>query len=537
MKVNPPPSTLQKPAFHLRSQARTGSSSLAREIPIEEEDGYGRDWLRDQFVAHLSHEIRNPLNAVIGLLRRMESGRQLPSEEFEALRAAADYLQQTVEHAMDFSRSGLQDVNLRQRPMDIRRLAESACQLYRGLAAERNVRLKCEVSGDTEGTLLGDEPLLLQIIGNLIHNAIRHTESGVVELRMAVEDGYCGRELVITVADTGIGICATDQAKIFQPFVRGSQSAAGGTGLGLAVIRSFVHVMGGQLDLLSEVGGGSRFTIHVPVEIKQINTTVTTSEGDWQPDPMLAGKRVLIVEDLVFNRVYLQSLLSQWGCLVDEAADGMRGLELALANPYDWILTDLDVPGRSGLELARQLYLQQSPCATKIIAICGNDCAQLRRECEHAGIIGFVTKPVHPQTLHQLMLINAPQATGTHSCNAVLEGPGLLADTVAFPDWNLACARWCDEYWDLRYALKLALKSCDAAAIKRSFHRLLGHLKMLNSKKLHLLLQDVLARFDSPGFLDAAHAAWQRLTEDEAELIHQLIKRQRPVSGDRDSSE
>lgn len=349
---------------------------------------------RSQFVAVASHELRNPLHAMLGLTELLVGERSgAPSEELAvSLHHTTQRLCRLVDDLLELSRLEAGGITINPEPTDLHRLAREVIELARaGSAHGDHVRFGVVVGPDVPAWVSVDGARLGQVLGNLANNAARFTQRGSVELELSATTTECEGDrvarLVFVVTDTGPGIDARDRARIFEPFAQAG-SGTEGTGLGLSVVRDLVAALGGTVTVASEPGLGSRFTVALDAPVIDGGRTA----GRTRPRP---GRRVLVVDDDATNRLVARRLLARLGLDSDEVPDGPSALERVRAGGYDAVLLDHQMPGMDGLEVARAIRLDE-PVGhrTPIIALTGSALAADRRRCLDAGMDDHLAKPV-----------------------------------------------------------------------------------------------------------------------------------------------
>jgi CheY-like chemotaxis protein len=254
---------------------------------------------------------------------------------------------------------------------------------------------------------------------NYAGNAVKFTDGGEVTLRGRVEDASADTVLLhFEVQDTGLGIAPDQLARLFSPFVQADSTTTrkyGGTGLGLAITKRLVEAMGGAVGVHSEVGKGSTFWFTARLQKGAAsgaeNLDATSSDADVQLKAAFAGRRVLLAEDDSFNREIGTLLLEDVGLTVDVAEDGLAAVEMAAKNRYDLILMDMQMPRMDGLEATRQIRSAGPGNAVPIVAMTANAFAEDRLRCLEAGMDDFLTKPVDPAVLYQVLLRHLTKTT------------------------------------------------------------------------------------------------------------------------------
>ena len=365
---------------------------------------------KGQFLANMSHEIRTPLNGVIGLSRLLEAI-TLPPEALEAvrmIRSSGDTLLRVINDVLDFSKVEAGKLDLEVAPFDLPRALEESLGLFRGEAAEKNLRLACDLAPELPVWVEGDETRLRQVIMNLISNALKFTNSGEVVLSAAAERSDV---VAIEVRDTGIGISADQLPLLFSSFHQADASISrryGGTGLGLAISKHLVELMGGSIRVESEPGRGSSFHFRIPLAAAR-----EPSRAQAAPAPALrdaSNLRVLVAEDNAVNQKVVLVMLRTLGVKADVAEDGAQAVTAVQASQYDLVLMDVQMPGVDGLAATREirgLPLARQPV---IVGLTAHATTEYREICLRAGMDGYLTKPLERDKLRRLIeSVNARQ--------------------------------------------------------------------------------------------------------------------------------
>ena len=355
---------------------------------------------KDEFLAMLSHELRNPLASVANAAALLKDPADAESRVWaaEVIGRQSRQLSRLIEDLLDVSRITSGKIRLRKEATDAAILLSRACETVRPLMDERRHRLVCQYERDVHW-VNADPVRIEQIVLNLLTNAAKYTPTGGrVELSAFRE----GSELVITVRDNGLGIAPDRLPDIFKLFVQGERSMArseGGLGIGLTIVRKLVELHDGRIEAHSDgPDRGSVFTLRLPACARPVGKV---------PMPMTAEKtrplRVLIVDDNVDTARTLGRLLSLAGHQVVMAHEGIQALEQARIQMPEAVILDIGLPGMDGHEVARQL--RRDPAFTKIllIAVTGYGQDEDRRQALEAGFNHHLTKPVEVEDLKRLL--------------------------------------------------------------------------------------------------------------------------------------
>jgi signal transduction histidine kinase len=361
---------------------------------------------KSEFLSVMSHELRTPLNGVIGLGHVLADSR-LDAHQRECtdtILSCGRHLLTVINDILDFSKIEAGKMSLEQIPFSPRSVLTDVQALIAEEARKKNLELIVEIAEEVPPRLAGDPQRLRQILLNLLSNAVKFTDRGSVAIRVKAEAG----RVQWSVEDTGIGVTADAQARLFAPFIQADSSTSrrfGGTGLGLAISRRLAELMGGTITLLSRTGQGSKFTLDVPLQMPEAGAARHDHSGTHHL-ATFAGLRVLVVEDDSVNRLVAQRLLAALGCVAELAEDGEAALtRFALrlqGQPLDAIFIDVQMPGMDGPTCAREWRRRETQAGLPrlpLIALTAATHDEDRRTCKDAGMDGFIAKPIEPTAL------------------------------------------------------------------------------------------------------------------------------------------
>lgn len=397
---------------------------------------------KSDFVAVVSHEVRTPMNGVLGMARLMFEQPLLAEQraQVQTIVDSGEALMAILNDLLDASKLEAGKLELEEMPFAPVGFITDTARVMASRAREKGLNLVNEIAEDMPDALIGDANRLRQILLNFLSNAIKFTDQGSVTVGIAGETMADGRfNLTLSVTDTGVGISADAAEQLFSPYFQETIDIArerGGTGLGLSICRRLADLMGGDITLESRPGEGSTFTLSVPFEITDAtpqplaqSTTALTPQG-----PQL---RILLVEDNAINRKVAEGMLKKLGHKVVLAENGAESLDLVEnADPFDIILMDNHMPVMDGIEATRRIRAIDGPeSEIPIIALTAAATQRELRMCLDAGMNDVVTKPIDPVQL-KTVLLRVAMADGEIFDPAYAEGVEVETDAVDTPVLN-----------------------------------------------------------------------------------------------------
>ena len=383
---------------------------IARELQSAKDAAEAASRAKSEFVANMSHEVRTPMNGIIGMTELLLES-ELPDEQRQYLtmvKSSADALLRVINDVLDFSKMEAGKLELDPVPFNVADMIADALQPLAVPAHQKGLELSYRIGSEVPDAVVGDPERLRQIIINLVGNAIKFTSRGDVHLEVCRAPGDLGRSnagepltLQFTVRDTGIGIPAEKQALIFEAFTQADGSTTrryGGTGLGLAICWRLVKMMGGTLRVESAPDQGSAFifTADLTVSMPRPMAAELSTER-------LADMRVLVVDDNAINRRVLQEVLLRWGMVPVMAESGPAALSILDAcQPHErfgLVLLDLNMPGMDGLHLAELMSRRSDLKGTVMMMLTSANPPGIVERCRQIGIAASLTKPVRQASL------------------------------------------------------------------------------------------------------------------------------------------
>ncbi len=363
---------------------------------------------KSEFLANMSHEIRTPLNGVLGMAQVLDATpmsnqqRALVSD----IRESGALLLAIVNDVLDLSKIEAGKVEIKNEPSGLHAAIEGAAKIFASRAAEKQTRLEIVFDQSTPQHAMFDAVRVRQCVGNLVSNAVKFTAGGHVRVLVSTSADIPAPDLVsVRVTDTGIGMNAVSQARLFNMFSQADASierAYGGTGLGLAISRRLARLMGGDITVESEPGKGSTFTLTFRVEPC---TEPTPADVGLQPigrtPDLMPGARVLVADDNAINRRVVALLMSPLGVEIEEAENGVQALERLNARPFDLVLLDVHMPEMDGHATIRSIRAAGRPWSkVPVIALTADAMNGDRERFLNMGMNGYVAKPINVAELY-----------------------------------------------------------------------------------------------------------------------------------------
>lgn len=360
---------------------------------------------KSEFLSTMSHEIRTPLNSVIGMshLLLKNNPRDDQREQLDVIIFSANNLLAIVNDILDYNKIEAGKITFEHIEMDLVAIARNVVNSLQTSAEDKGIELKLIADDQLKSKLLSDPIRISQVITNLVHNAIKFTPSGYVEVGINVlEQTDTTVKLKIAVKDTGIGISKDKQALIFERFTQADSSTSrgfGGTGLGLAISKRILELQNSSLQLISKEGEGSVFyfvlTFDKAGEVSEDKQPKNKLPRQGQP---FTGMDILLVEDNPLNVMVAQTFLKRWGASIDVAVNGAEALDRLDINKHKLVLMDLHMPVMDGYQAAK--LMREKGILIPIIALTANLPDEVKQDIQDAGIDDIVVKPFLPDELY-----------------------------------------------------------------------------------------------------------------------------------------
>lgn len=386
---------------------------LAERYAAESERAKQSAKAKSEFLANMSHEIRTPMNAIIGLSHLALQASPPPKQEdyLKKIRVSGQNLLHIINDILELSKIDAGKVDLEYQPFRVADIAENIRILFRDLAKSKGLKLTIDESADMPKAFCGDLLRINQIVTNLVSNAIKFTHAGEVTVSIGMRKDIEPRTrsvLQISVFDTGIGLTQEQIGSLFKDFTQADGSTTrkyGGTGLGLVISKRFAELMGGEINVESNIGDGSCFRVFIPLDdasAEEVQSELHTGDVD---SLAFKGARILVVEDNEINRQIAKELLTRSGAVVTLVNDGIESLdylEKAEQLPHI-ILMDLQMPNMDGFEASKNIQLRYGDKAPPILAMTAHAFDEERDRCLRAGMKAHISKPIDISELFSVL--------------------------------------------------------------------------------------------------------------------------------------
>ncbi|MCF7937263.1 MAG: response regulator [Spirochaetales bacterium] len=356
------------------------------------------------FISNMSHEIRTPLNGIIGFSEILEEEQSQPENKqmLRSVRYAAQGLLSMIEDILEYSQISEENFKINKENFSINAVLRSAASIIKQEASKKNIQFVTSFSGNWPELVCGDQNRFLQILLHLLGNAVKFTSQGSVKLSVFSKTSEGTLNLVVKIEDSGIGIPADRLRMIFDVFRQSDdtkQRKHGGLGIGLSITKTLVERMGGTIQVNSEEGVGSIFTVSLPFESAEQKSVAAQSKAQNQ-------RKMLVVEDNSINGLVIQRYLANKQIQAKMASSGVQAIAMLSTEDFDGVLMDIEMPEMDGIEAVKRIREGEAEEKNKdipVIALTAHAFADMKEEALQAGMNGFLTKPIDVMELNRMI--------------------------------------------------------------------------------------------------------------------------------------
>ncbi len=373
--------------------------------------------VKSRFLSNMSHELRTPLNAIIGTTNIILHEEYLPSQKqsFEVLKYSSEHMMQLVNDILDFSKIEAGKMVLESAPFNIKSFLQKVVSPFNTPISAKNLALEIKIDDSANLEVFGDEMRLIQVMNNLLANAIKFTEKGAITVEVkTVTLRSQTADIYFAVKDTGIGIAQNKMRQIFESFMQADIETTrkfGGTGLGLAISKKIVAQMGGNLQAESKTGAGSTFYFTLGFKIAARQKSYV-DENKLNGLSNLEGVKVLLAEDNPINMIVAKRFLQKWHIEIIEAENGVKAVELFYRHQPDLLLIDLEMPEMDGAQTVAEI--RKTHPYIPIIAFTAATYENIKEDLLSKGFNDYLPKPFKPEELHKKIMESVSSGLDEH---------------------------------------------------------------------------------------------------------------------------
>lgn len=498
---------------------------------------------KGQFLARMSHELRTPLHAVVSSTDLLANARYTAQEKtiFRVLRDSVDALLGQVDQILDLAKIEAGRMEVIVSSFNLRRVLSANLRIFEPAASKKGLRFRWDVPADVPAILIGDPRNLGEVLQNIVGNAIKFTSTGTVVVTVRRMEAQAGEaRLRFDVLDTGIGIAPEFLPQVFDRFAQQDGSMTRrfeGTGLGTAIAKQLVELMGGTIEVSSRCGEGTNFWFELPFVLPEASTNDATAldEQVFDPSSSVPGKsyarqtrHVLVADDNPVNRMLIQHILEDTGYQVTVCENGEQAKQEIQKNIFDLAILDIHMPGKGGFEVVQELRNERIGGLIPVMVLTADVTTETRQRCEQLSL-AFLAKPVRRETLlsnievmlaGQVNETDAPATTADAPCNGKQPGNCELLDWGQLND-TLDPSR--DPAWAKQMVKKFMIEAKER--LQDIGHALAGSDARTAQRLLHSA-KGMAAMFGASGWARILQAYEQRdgmlLTAEREQILRQL---------------
>lgn len=492
---------------------------------------------KEVFTATVSHEMRTPVSAIYGLSEQLlqEKHDSKTQRDLEIIHKSTKHLIDLVNDTFDFSRIENKRLELQLADFKLSDVIDEIAIHHQKMATNKGIEFNVYRNFDSELVLYSDESRIRQILNNLLTNAIKFTDMGSVTLSIFSKSSSEKETLRFEITDTGIGIPKEQHDQVFKDFVQletGNNKKAGGTGLGLFIVKKLVELIEGEIKIESSPGVGTTFLVLIPAKKGNASKLQTTFESYKAPE-VLVGKRILIVDDEEYNLHLLRNILTKWKIKFDQAENGLEAVNLAEKNVYQLILMDIRMPVLNGFEAIKRI--KQAGNKAKVIALSANTNHQEMNSYLESGFDNYLVKPFNEAGLHTVITNTlkgsefAHEESGKDSEDHLNEG---LNDLIKMANGDPNFVREMIDIFERSskksmFAIEENIRDKNWQAVADQAHKLAAPTKHLNAGKVYSTvkqLQNLAENEPDDSLIKTKYAQLKEEIEKLIETLRQLAR-------------